>query len=73
MQTGAGKTFTCFGPSDDHISPGDPEEGLLGRSLQYLFEKLTDLNVSFVALLHSVMQSLYFICFDPRSKQQWWI
>ena len=46
-QTGAGKTFSCFGPSMEHISPGDVNEGLLGRSLKYLFDKLQSLNVKF--------------------------
>ena len=41
-QTGAGKTFTCFGPSMDSIAPGDGE-GLLGRSLKYLFHRLDGL------------------------------
>jgi hypothetical protein len=41
-QTGAGKTYTCFGPSMDSIGPGDGD-GLLGRSLQYLFQRLDDL------------------------------
>jgi hypothetical protein len=31
----------------DSLGPGDPEEGLLGRSLKYLYEKLTVLNVKF--------------------------
>lgn len=47
-QTGAGKTYSCFGPSMDNISPGDINEGLLGRSLNYLFDKLNGLDCKFL-------------------------
>lgn len=39
-QTGAGKTFTMVGP-ENTISPGDSNDGLIGRSLGYIYDSLT--------------------------------
>ena len=38
-QTGAGKTYTVIGPSNS-ISPGSESDGLLGRSIGYMYDKV---------------------------------
>ena len=45
-QTGAGKTYTVVGPSRS-ISPGEIDDGLIGRSLDYLFNRLDALNTRY--------------------------
>ena len=70
-QTGAGKTFSCFGPSMDHISPGDASEGLLGRSLKYLFDKLQSLDVKFslrISCFEIYHENVYDLFSDERER-----
>ena len=67
-QTGAGKTFSCFGPSSDSLSPGDVNEGLLGRSLKYLFDKLHALDVKF-SLRISCFEIYHENVYDLISKE----
>jgi len=49
-QTGAGKTYCIVGPGS---APrlGEPSDGILGRSLEYLFAKLNSLNVKYTLRL----------------------
>ena len=45
-QTGAGKTYTVVGPWSS-IIPNHENDGMLGRSLNYIFDKLDCLNTKF--------------------------
>lgn len=45
-QTGAGKTHTVVG-SNTILKSGDREAGLMGRSIEYIFNKLKGLGIGF--------------------------
>lgn len=63
LQTGAGKTYTVVGPSKS-ITPGLVDDGLLGRSLDYMF---TQLDNSKVSMRFSCKQHC---CYLAVSKEQ---
>lgn len=69
-QTGAGKTFTVVGPSNS-ISPGLESDGLLGRSLMYVFSKLEALNTKFIVRLSCLEiyhEHVYDLFADERER-----
>ena len=60
-QTGAGKTYTVVGP-DKTISFNN-EAGLLGRSLEYIFSKLSRIQVCRVFMcMHSISRLIIIPC-----------
>eukprot|EP01041_Mallomonas_annulata_P002705 gene2705-5323_t len=52
-QTGSGKTFTMVGNAMPTVAKHS-SDGLIGRSLRYVYEKLEALDISFVVRLSSV-------------------
>jgi hypothetical protein len=70
-QTGAGKTFTVVGPSNT-ITPGAATDGLIGRSLEYVFSNLNSLNIKFTVRLSCYEiyhEHVYDLLVDEKEKQ----
>eukprot|EP01038_Epipyxis_sp_PR26KG_P004520 gene4520-6385_t len=54
-QTGAGKTFTMIGGSTKNVNPHkDRQSGMVGRTLDYLFAKMNELNIQYMIKLSCV-------------------
>mmetsp|Transcript_24967 Transcript_24967/g.22682 ORF Transcript_24967/g.22682 Transcript_24967/m.22682 type:complete len:1033 (+) Transcript_24967:86-3184(+) len=69
-QTGAGKTYTVVGPSKS-ISPGHENDGLIGRSLDYLYNQLKGLNTKFsvrLSCLEIYHENVYDLLSDERNR-----
>lgn len=68
-QTGAGKTYTCTGPSQS-IRLHSDGDGVMGRSLQYLFNKLNSLGVGYkvkMACMEIYHENVYDLSLPEKS------
>mmetsp|Transcript_2699 Transcript_2699/g.4059 ORF Transcript_2699/g.4059 Transcript_2699/m.4059 type:complete len:912 (-) Transcript_2699:288-3023(-) len=69
-QTGAGKTHTVVG-SSSHLDCGGDGGGIIGRSLVYLFSKLSSLNVEYtvrISCLELYQEHIYDLLTDERDR-----
>jgi len=69
-QTGAGKTYTMVGQSNT-ISQGSEDDGLLGRSLEYLYSKLAAKGITATLRLSSLEiyhEHVYDLFADERER-----
>lgn len=69
---GAGKTYTVAGPSRS-ISPGSEDDGIIGRSLDYLYTRLDSMNPSVqysirISCLEVYHENVYDLLSSDRNK-----
>ena len=67
-QTGAGKTYCIIGPGSSP-QPSHPDDGMLGRSLEYLFTKLNSLGVKYTVRL-SCLEIYHEQVFDLLTEER---
>lgn len=69
-QTGAGKTYTMVGPTNT-ILPGSKDDGLIIRTLGYLFNKLTNIQSPFqvrISCLEVYHENVYDLLSSERDR-----